>query len=93
MFEELIKKVDNKIKKDDLFKEIDEIEEFYSQKIINTFKEYMVSETDFHGTTGYGYNDTGRDKIDMIFAKVLILIIASQPKPIYLWDIYAKKIL
>ncbi len=68
---EIIKKVDNKIINESLFNKIDEIESFYSKKILDTFKEYKVSETDFHGTTGYGYNDTGRDKIDMIFAKVL----------------------
>ena len=71
MLEELIKKVDKKIESDGLFNKIDEIESYYSEKIINAFKEYMVSETDFHGTTGYGYNDTGRDKIDMIFARIL----------------------
>ncbi len=71
MFEELIKKVDQKIVDENLFNEIDKIESFYSKKILDTFKKYRVSETDFHGTTGYGYNDTGRDKIDMIFAKVL----------------------
>ena len=71
MYEELIKKVDDKIQKDGLFKKIDELENYYSEKIIKAFKEYKVSETDFHGTTGYGYNDIGRDKIDMIFAKVL----------------------
>ena len=71
MFEELIKKVDNKIIEEGLFKEIDKLENFYSKKILDTFKKYKVSETDFHGTTGYGYNDTGRDKIDSIFADVL----------------------
>ena len=71
MFKELIKKVDNKILEEGLFNKIDEIEEYYSQKVLETFKKYRVSETDFHGTTGYGYNDTGRDKIDSIFADVL----------------------
>ena len=71
MFEELIKKVDKKILDEGLFSEIDMIESFYSKKILDAFKEYKVSETDFHGTTGYGYNDTGRDKIDSIFARVL----------------------
>ena len=69
MFEELIKKVDKKI--EPFLSEIDEIERFYSKKIIDAFKENRISETDFHGTTGYGYNDTGRDKIDSVFAKVL----------------------
>ena len=71
MFEELVKKVDEKIKNENLFNKIDEIEAYYSKKILDTFKKHMVSETDFHGTTGYGYNDTGRDKIDAVFADVL----------------------
>ncbi len=71
MYEELINKVDAKIKNDNLFKKIDDLESFYSKKVIDAFKEFMVSETDFHGTTGYGYNDEGRDKIDKIFARVL----------------------
>lgn len=71
MFEELIKKVDQRIIDEKLFNEIDEIESFYSKKILDTFKKYKVSETDFHGTTGYGYNDTGRDKIDGVFADIL----------------------
>jgi len=71
MINELVKKVDSIIEKNRLFESINEIENFYSEKIIKTFKKHMVSETDFHGTVGYGYNDTGRDKIDMIFADVL----------------------
>lgn len=71
MFEELIKKVDRKISEEGLFSKIDEIESYYSKKILDAFKEYKVSETDFHGTTGYGYNDVGRDKIDNVFARVL----------------------
>ena len=71
MLEELVKKVDSKIINEELFNEIDRIESFYSRKILDTFKKYRVSETDFHGTTGYVYNDEGRDKIDSIFADVL----------------------
>ena len=71
MFQELINKVDRKIIDEKLFNKIDETESFYSKKILAAFKKHKVSETDFHGTTGYGYNDTGRDKIDMIFADVL----------------------
>ena len=71
MLEELIKKVDEKIINEKVFNNIDEIENYYSKKILDTFKKNMISETDFHGTTGYGYNDTGRDKIDKVFADVL----------------------
>ena len=42
-----------------------------SLKVISAFKEENVSESDFSSTTGYGYNDIGRDKIERIFAKVL----------------------
>ena len=71
MLEELIKKVDSKIVHEGLFNEIDKIESFYSKKILDSFRKYRVSESDFHGTTGYGYNDVGRDKIDSIFADIL----------------------
>lgn len=71
MFEELVKKVDCKIINEGLFQKIDEVESFYSKKVLDTFKKYRVSESDFHGTTGYGYNDVGRDKIDSIFADIL----------------------
>ena len=67
----LIKEVDSQIKLDNRFNYIDELEEYYSDKIIKTFKKYQLSETDLHGTTGYGYGDIGRDKIDKIFADVL----------------------
>lgn len=69
MNNELIKKVEKEIK--DKFLEIDEVESFYSQKVLKAFNEFRVSETDFYGTTGYGYNDVGRDKIDEIFAYIL----------------------
>lgn len=71
MFEELVKETEEKIEKEKLFAKIDEIESFYSKKVLDTFKKYQVSESDFYGTTGYGYNDVGRDKIDMIFADIL----------------------
>lgn len=69
MNNELIKEVEKEIK--DKFLEIDEVESFYSQKVLKAFNEFRVSETDFYGTTGYGYNDVGRDKIDEIFAYIL----------------------
>ncbi len=67
----LIKEVDEQLISDNRFNLIDKIEEYYSNKIIEAFKKYQLSETDFYGTTGYGYGDVGRDKIDKIFAYVL----------------------
>lgn len=71
MLEELIKKADTKIVDEHLFNNINALESFYSKKILDAFKKFRVSESDFHGTTGYGYNDTGRDKIEEVFADVL----------------------
>ena len=67
----LIKEVDTTIIKDNMFDYINCVEEYYSNKIIKAFKEEQLSSSDLYGTTGYGYNDVGRDKIDRIFAKVL----------------------
>ncbi|MBQ8472788.1 MAG: methionine gamma-lyase family protein [Bacilli bacterium] len=69
MNNEFIKKIDEKIK--DEIKKIDDLEEYYSFKVLEAFRKFKISETDFYGTTGYGYNDIGRDKIDEIFAYVL----------------------
>lgn len=53
------------------FTKIEEMEMFYSKKVLAAFKKYQVTESDFASTTGYGYNDTGRDKIESVFAEVL----------------------
>ncbi len=55
--------------KDELDK-IDEVALINSEKVLNAFQEECVMESDFNETTGYGYNDQGRDKIERIFAKV-----------------------
>lgn len=54
-----------------IFQKIDEQEYQNSLKVLEAFKELNISESDFNGTTGYGYGDIGRDKIDKVFAKVL----------------------
>lgn len=54
-----------------IFKNIDELEFKNSLKVLKAFKNENLSESDFFGTTGYGYNDIGRDKIERIFAQVL----------------------
>lgn len=53
------------------FKEVDEICEFNSEKILSAFQKNAVTEADFGSTTGYGYDDIGREKIERVFADVL----------------------
>ncbi|MBQ6466717.1 MAG: aminotransferase class V-fold PLP-dependent enzyme [Clostridia bacterium] len=50
------------------FELIEEIEEYNQQKVLAAFIENKVSEADFCGSTGYGYGDRGRDKLDAVYA-------------------------
>ncbi len=53
-----------------VFKEIDRVSEINTEKVLKAFHKYRVSETFFAGTTGYGYNDKGRDALDLIYAEI-----------------------
>ena len=53
------------------FAKIDEACSFNSLKVLASFHRNKVSEAHFVGTTGYGYNDLGRDVIEDIFKDVL----------------------
>ena len=66
---ELIKKSEEELK--NKFKEIDELCEYNSLKVLSAFNKYEVSENHFSSTTGYGYNDIGRETIEHIFSYVL----------------------
>ncbi len=72
MSEEAIKIVNEAEKevKEELLK-IDALCERNSLKVLNAFRKVGVSEAHFNSTTGYGYNDIGRDAIEKVFAKVL----------------------
>ena len=49
---------------------VDDVVYFNSQKVLNAFIKVEVSENDFNITTGYGYADSGRDKIERIYADI-----------------------
>ena len=53
------------------FAEVDAISFANTEKIMNSFKEYRVSEAMFNPTSGYGYDDRGRDTLDLIWANVM----------------------
>lgn len=65
---ELSKKIEKDL--DPIFKEVEEIEECNSLKVLSAFQKYNLSEMHFNGTTGYGYGDIGRDTIESIFADI-----------------------
>ena len=66
--ESFIIECENELK--DSFKEIDKLAYLNSKKVMDAFHKNRISESDLNGTTGYGYNDSGRDKIDQIFADI-----------------------
>ncbi|RCW70636.1 aminotransferase class I/II-fold pyridoxal phosphate-dependent enzyme [Saliterribacillus persicus] len=51
-----------------ILKEIDKIAELNQAKVLQAFKENRVSDSDFNETTGYGYDDYGRDKLEAVVA-------------------------
>ena len=63
--------LDSEKQAEEVFKQIDDTAFFYSQKVLEAFHKYRVSESHFISTTGYGYNDIGREVIEDIFAEVL----------------------
>ena len=71
MNEKIIKLVNDSEKKlDKEFKKIDEICEYNSLKVLNAFWNNKLSEAHFSQTTGYGYDDIGRDVIEKIYAEI-----------------------
>jgi cystathionine beta-lyase family protein involved in aluminum resistance len=53
-----------------VFSRFDEVARICSEKIMGAFAEFRVSEAHLHGTTGYGYDDKGRDTLEQIYARV-----------------------
>ena len=52
------------------FDAIDEVAEYNQMKVLNAMQECKVSDIHFAATTGYGYNDLGRDTLEEVYAKV-----------------------
>ncbi|WP_306484806.1 methionine gamma-lyase family protein [Anaerococcus sp.] len=67
-FDEEIKQIEKKLQ--DKFLKIDEISEYNQLKVLKAFKGNDLQTSDFMQSTGYGYADTGRDKIEAIFSDI-----------------------
>lgn len=52
------------------FAGVDKIAQANAEKVLDAFQTYRVAESDFAGTTGYGYDDMGRDKLEKIYARI-----------------------
>lgn len=65
---ELSKEVDNDIRF--IFDDIKEIREYNQLKVLDAMQKSNLSDNHFNWTTGYGYNDLGREKVEEIFSRV-----------------------
>ena len=54
----------------DVFKNVDEIEEYNTIKVLNAFWNAHINESHFNSTTGYGYGDIGRDAIEEVYKSI-----------------------
>lgn len=52
------------------FKKFEPVALYNTKKVLEAFKECQLSDYHFNGTSGYGYNDVGREKLDEVFAHV-----------------------
>lgn len=52
------------------FREIDRVAEHNTRRVIQAFQDNKVSDSCFAGTTGYGYDDLGREVLDRIYAQL-----------------------
>lgn len=68
MLEEIINSSKEDLK--EVFDVVEDIEEYNSRKVLDAFTHNNICESDLNGTTGYGYNDTGRDKIEGVYASI-----------------------
>lgn len=66
---ELVLKEEKNLKEE--FKKIDKLCDINSLKVLNAFNKNNITEAHFNSTTGYGYDDMGRDAIERVFADVL----------------------
>ena len=52
------------------FKIYDEIREFNQMKVLKAFQDERISDSHFTNSSGYGYDDIGRDSLDKVYARV-----------------------
>lgn len=64
LYKEAIEKSEN------LFKVYDEIREYNQLKVLKAFQDHRISDTHFTNSSGYGYDDIGRDTLDKVYADI-----------------------
>ncbi|MBQ8742748.1 MAG: methionine gamma-lyase family protein [Clostridia bacterium] len=68
MITDIVSEAEEKLAKK--FAEFDSVAFKNTERVLDAFRRHKVSDSMFAGTTGYGYNDKGRDTLDLIYADV-----------------------
>ena len=61
---------DNESKITPIFKRIESIALYNQKKVIDAFNDIKITDADLGGTNGYGYDDSGRDNLEAVYAHV-----------------------
>ncbi len=64
----IVDKAENEVKEE--FEKIDKINEYNSLKVLEAFQHNNISEVHFNETTGYGYDDIGREAIEKMYSEI-----------------------
>lgn len=64
----LVKQTEESLEKE--FKKVDKIAQYNTMRVMKAFYDNRVSEAHFVPTSGYGYDDLGRDTLDKVYADV-----------------------
>lgn len=65
---DLVNKCEKEVK--DEFEKVNELCEYNTYKVLKAFQDNNLSEIHFNETTGYGYDDIGRDVIEKIYSQI-----------------------
>lgn len=65
---EIVESSEKQIKKQ--LEEVDNLVFYNSNKVLNAFKKNEINERCFDSTTGYGYNDLGREKLEQVYSDI-----------------------
>lgn len=68
MINKLIEKAENQLQ--DLFKKAEQIALYNQEKVLKAFQKHQIALRHFYPSTGYGYGDEGRDKLNDLIADV-----------------------
>lgn len=55
---------------ENVFKQIDNVCEYNSLKVLKAFQNNNISDIHFNSTTGYGYSDVGREAIEKVYSEI-----------------------